>query len=92
MAKSREFLAKGQELLDAHHWPDEAGRAAYLAGFHAAQALIFEKTDKVVKTHKGVQSEFLKLTKDDPGLISSCGHSLAAATISEGHEALPMGL
>lgn len=68
LAKSREFLAKAQELLDAHHWPDEAGRAAYLASFHAAQALIFEKTDKVVKTHKGVQSEFLKLTKDDPRL------------------------
>ena len=31
--------------LDAHHWRDEAGRAAYLAGLHAAQALIFESTD-----------------------------------------------
>jgi len=38
LEKSRAFLAKAQDLLDAHHWPDEAGRAAYLAGLHAAQA------------------------------------------------------
>ena len=41
-AKSREFLNKARELFDAHHWPDEAGRAAYLAGLHAAHALIFD--------------------------------------------------
>jgi uncharacterized protein (UPF0332 family) len=53
-------------LLDAHHWPDEAGRAAYLAGLHAAQALIFESTGKAVKRHGGVQREFARLVKDDP--------------------------
>lgn len=42
LRKSHEFLAKAQDLLGAHHWPDEAGRAAYLAGFHAAQAYLFE--------------------------------------------------
>lgn len=44
---------------------EDAGRAAYLASFHAAQAFIFENLGKVFKTHKGVQSEFLRLTKDD---------------------------
>ncbi len=44
----------------------DAGRAAYLAAFHAAQAIIFERSGKVVKTHKGVNLEFLRLTKDDP--------------------------
>jgi hypothetical protein len=44
----------------------DAGRAAYLAGFHAAQAFIFESVGKMFKTHKGVQTEFLRLTKDDP--------------------------
>ncbi len=68
LEKSREFLAKAQDLLDAHHWPDEAGRAAYLAGLHAAQALIFESTGKVIKRHKGVQREFGRLAKDDPRL------------------------
>jgi ribosomal protein S18 acetylase RimI-like enzyme len=44
----------------------DAGRAAYLAAFHAAQAIIFERSGKVVKTHRGVNIEFLRLTKDDP--------------------------
>ena len=44
---------------------EDTGRAAYLAGFHAAQAFIFEKIGKVLKTHKGVQTEFLRITKDD---------------------------
>ena len=48
--------------VDLH---EDAGRAAYLASFHAAQAFIFESIGKVLKTHKGVQSEFLRLTKDD---------------------------
>ena len=48
-----------------------AGRTAYLAGFHAAQALIFERDGKVLKTHRGVIAEFLKLTKDDQTLKSS---------------------
>lgn len=47
---------------------DDAGRAAYLAGFHAAQAYIFEHMGKSPKTHNGVQTEFLRLTKDDPRL------------------------
>jgi uncharacterized protein (UPF0332 family) len=66
LGKSREFLAKAQDLLDAHHWPDEAGRAAYLAGLHAAQALIFESTGQAIKRHSGVQREFARLVKDDP--------------------------
>ncbi len=45
---------------------DEAGRAAYLAGYHAAQGLIFQREDKVFKTHNGVQGEFARLVKEDP--------------------------
>ena len=47
---------------------DAAGRSAYLAGFHAAQALISEKTGRAVKTHRGVAGELHRLTKDDPRL------------------------
>jgi uncharacterized protein (UPF0332 family) len=64
--KAREFLTKSQDLLEAHRWPDEAGRAAYLACFHAAQALIFQHTGKASKSHGGVQREFARLVKDDP--------------------------
>jgi uncharacterized protein (UPF0332 family) len=66
IAKSRQFLDKANELFGAHHWPDEAGRAAYLAGLHAAQALIFETTGKLRKRHSTVQGEFAHLVKDDP--------------------------
>jgi len=51
-------------MLD--RWPDEAGREAYLAGLHAAQALIAERTGEVVKRHRGVQRELARLTKDTP--------------------------
>jgi uncharacterized protein (UPF0332 family) len=47
---------------------DAAGRTAYLAGFHAAQALISERAGRAVKTHRGVNKELHRLTRDDPRL------------------------
>ncbi len=44
---------------------DAAGRTAYIAGYHAAQAFLFERLGKAFKSHNGVQTEFLRLTKDD---------------------------
>jgi uncharacterized protein (UPF0332 family) len=64
--KAREFLGKAQTLFDDVHWPDEAGRAAYLAALHAAQALIFETTGKVIKRHSGVHSKFSELVRAEP--------------------------
>ena len=64
LRKAGEFLQKAQGMLDL--WPDEAGRAAYLAAFHAAQALIFERTDNSPKTHSGVHGQFARLTRDLP--------------------------
>ena len=49
---------------------DAAGRTAYLAGFHGAQALIFETRGRVFKTHSGVRAEFALLVKDDPRVDS----------------------
>ncbi len=49
---------------------EAAGRTAYLAGFHAAQAFIFESIGKIFKSHNGVQTEFLRLTKADPRFTS----------------------
>ncbi len=65
LQKAEKHLEGGHVMLGVD-LNDDAGRAAYLAAFHAAQAVIFERTGKVVKTHRGVQSEFLRLTKDDP--------------------------
>jgi uncharacterized protein (UPF0332 family) len=66
LAKARSSLGKAQDLLKVLHWPEDAGRAAYLAGLHAAHALIFERTDTIPPSHRGVQREPGRLTKDDP--------------------------
>jgi uncharacterized protein (UPF0332 family) len=63
--KAHKLLAEAETMLSVG-LSEAAGRTAYLAGFHAAQALIFERTGKVLKTHNGVRTEFLRLTKDDP--------------------------
>jgi uncharacterized protein (UPF0332 family) len=49
---------------------NDAGRNAYLAEFHAAQALIFERTGKVAKTHAGVHTEFNRLAMEESEIDS----------------------
>lgn len=66
LRKAREFLAKAHNQLEVMHYNDEAGRAAYLAALHAAQALIFERTDKIIRRHRGVHNALRQLTKDEP--------------------------
>jgi len=63
--KAREYLVTARNLLDVMQYNDEAGRAAYLAAFHAAQALISERTGKTANTHEGVNSQFNLLTRGD---------------------------
>ena len=46
---------------------DDAGRAAHLAGFHAAQALISEKLGRSPKIHSACNRLSL-ITKDEPSL------------------------
>ena len=58
---------RGRRMLAADLLED-AGRAAYLAAFHAAQALIYERQSRTLKTHGGVQSEFAKLIRDDASI------------------------
>ncbi len=54
---------------------EDAGRNAYLAAFHAAQALIAERTGKDAKTHKGVHAQFARLTRNEPRLSLDCSSS-----------------
>lgn len=63
----------GIELAEA------AGRAAYLAAFHAAQALIFERTGKVPKTHRGVHAQFSRLARDEPRIGAELSWFLSRA-------------
>jgi uncharacterized protein (UPF0332 family) len=67
LAKARQGLAKARAMLGIG-LADEAGRAAYLAAFHASQALIFERTGGTPKTHQGVRAKFAALTRSEPTL------------------------
>jgi uncharacterized protein (UPF0332 family) len=67
LAKARQCLDRARIILAAGV-AEDAGRNAYLAAFHAAQALIAARTGKDTKTHKGVHAEFARLTKDEPRL------------------------
>ena len=70
--QSSAYLGKARELLDQAEailrmgLNEPAGRTAYLAGFHAAQALIFETSGRIYKSHSGVHGEFARLVKHDP--------------------------
>jgi uncharacterized protein (UPF0332 family) len=76
--ETRLFLDKAQKLLAEAEamfgigLDDATGRTAYLAGFHAAQTFISERTGRSLKTHRGVQTELHRLTRDiadfDPAL------------------------
>lgn len=65
LEKARECLARARIILAAGV-AEDAARNAYLPAFHAAQALIAERTGKDAKTHKGVHVIFARLTKDEP--------------------------
>lgn len=62
--KARQVLAEARAVA-AIALSEAAGRAAYLAAFHAAQALIFERTGRVPKTHRGVHAQFSRLARAD---------------------------
>lgn len=42
-----------------------AARSAYYAAFHAAEALVFEKTGRAAKTHSGLRTSFAALANGD---------------------------
>jgi uncharacterized protein (UPF0332 family) len=65
LEKARQLLSRGHIILAAGI-AEDAGRNAYLAAFHAAQALIAERTGKESKTHRGTHVQFARLTKDEP--------------------------
>jgi len=79
LAKAREDLSKARNLLDVVHYSDEAARAAYLAGFHSAQALVFERTARIAKSHSGLRAAFARLAKDDQRIDRAFTRFLARA-------------
>ncbi len=78
------FLDKARRCLaDAELYqplvPRIAGREAYLAAFHAAQALLYERTGKIAKTHRGLRAQFARIAKDEPGIDQSTSEFLGQA-------------
>jgi uncharacterized protein (UPF0332 family) len=69
--KARRILAAGV--------PDVAAREAYMAAFHAAQAVLFERQGRAAKTHAGVHESFGQLAAREPGLGGQLGSFLPRA-------------
>ena len=67
IGKAKQCLTRARIILIAGVGED-AGRNAYLAAFHAAQALIAERTGKDAKTHRGVHTQFARLTRNETRL------------------------
>ena len=63
--KARDCLSRARIILTAGVGED-AGRDAYLAGFHAAQAVIRARTGKTAKTHRGVHRMLSQLARREP--------------------------
>lgn len=93
LEKARTCLEHARAILEIG-LGDEAGRGAYLAGFHAAQAYIFETAGKGAKTHSGVQSLFVNLARSDDRIpadlrpfLSQAYHLKAVADYETGPDA-----
>jgi uncharacterized protein (UPF0332 family) len=67
LAKAHNCLSRAKIILNAGVGED-AGRDAYLAGFHAAQALILARKGRVAKTHRGVHRIVSELARSEPAL------------------------
>ena len=76
--KARTSLEQAEIILKAGV-PMVAGRQAYMAAFHAAQALIHDRDGKVPKTHSGVQQQFARLALADAALGETLGRFLSRA-------------
>ena len=76
--KAREDLNDARKIA-AIGLAKVAAREAYYAAFHAAEALIIERTGKIAKTHSGLRSEFARLAKETPGIDKAFSIFLAKA-------------
>ena len=65
--EAERYLAKAVLILEharamlGINLTEDAGRAAYLASYQAAEAFISERTGRIAKTHSGAHREFARL-------------------------------
>ena len=62
--KAMRKLQRAQRMIKLD-LPEDAARTAYIACFHLAQAVVFERSGKIAKTHKGVHAAFYLQTSED---------------------------
>jgi uncharacterized protein (UPF0332 family) len=91
IVKARQSLKEARAVLTID-LAEAAGRAAYLAAYHAAQAFVLDRTGKTAKTHSGVRSEFARLAKDESRLDRSYSSFLARAYNLKSALIMPSGL
>lgn len=95
--RARRLLARAAHNLSGG-FAEGAGRDAYLAAFHAAQAFTVHRSGKQPKTHSGARSEFARLARDEPGLAQDFaaflarGFDLKVIADYEGDEVVDPGL
>jgi len=75
---AREALRQGRYLMTGD-FAAAAGRAAYMAAYHAAQAYILSRSGKVPKTHSGTRSEFTRLAQKEPAIPRGLAAFLGSA-------------
>lgn len=56
-----------------------AGREAYLAAHHAAEAFLHHRTGRIAKTHRGLRTEFARLARAEPRIDPTFVRFLANA-------------
>lgn len=78
LEKARQCLRFAQININVQLGND-AGRNAYLAAFHAAQAYIFFRKGAAAKSHNGVHSEFSRLTREEPSIDKELRRFLSQA-------------
>jgi uncharacterized protein (UPF0332 family) len=78
LAAARRHLSDAKAIigLDIAH---VAAREAYLAAYHAAQAILHDRTGNFAKTHRGLRSEFARLARAEPRLDPAFSRFLANA-------------
>jgi len=69
LAKARKALREARIVAD-NELPEAAGRAAYLAAYHAAQALVFARTGKTAKSHGAFAASSRASSRETPALTA----------------------
>lgn len=62
LRKAREAIADAETIHSTSVYR-VAAREAYVAAFHAAEAYIFERSERVAKTHRGLRTLFSQLAQ-----------------------------